>query len=437
MSQAKSASRYQSWGRYPAATHRNVSQVSWEDQLSQLLRQAEDASLLPFGLGRSYGDSCLNDGRDLLDCSQLNRVRDFDWDTGLVRVEAGMSLADLLQIIVPHGWFLPVTPGTKFVTIGGAIANDVHGKNHHRAGTFGLHVERMLIYRSDQGAVECTPMEREDLYRATIGGLGLTGIVAWADVRLKRIRGNTISAEFLPFQGLEEFRALSNASDNSFEYTVAWIDCLSGTHLRGIFFRGNHHDANLSSARRNYSVPIELPDILLNQGTVGLLNRAYYRLHAGRSGQSVMHYDAFFYPLDSVLNWNRIYGKRGMVQYQCVVPHEQIEIFTQMIEMVSHSGHSCFLSVVKQFGGVKSPGMLSFPRPGFTLALDLPMLGTSTLKLFDRLDEVILAAGGALYPAKDSHMSKPMFQSAFPNFREFGSFIDPKLSSSFWRRVNH
>lgn len=372
-----------------------------------------------------------------MDCFPINRILDFDWESGRIRVEAGVTLGDLLEVIVPHGWFLPVTPGTKFVTIGGAIANDVHGKNHHRAGTFGCHVEQMMIYRSDAGGLVCSPSENEELYRATIGGLGLTGVIAWADVRLKPIYGNTIHAGVVPFEGLDRFETVTKASDDAFEYTVAWIDCLSGSRLRGVFFRGNHSDRSVEPRRRRYSIPFDFPELALNRTSVSLFNRAYYRLHLKRAGSSHVHFDEFFYPLDSVLNWNRIYGKQGLVQYQCVVPYPQAEVLVQMIEAISRSGQGCFLAVLKAFGNVGSPGMLSFPRPGLTLTLDLPMRGTATLNLFDRLDELVLSSGGALYPAKDARMSSSMFRASFPNVEEFVPLIDPKLSSSFWRRVTN
>src|SRR5438270_3690856 len=384
---------------------------------------------------RSYGDSCLNDNRDLLDCSAVNRILDFDWEAGRIRVESGMMLGDLLEVIVPHGWFLPVTPGTKFVTIGGAIANDVHGKNHHRAGTFGCYVDQLMLYRSDSEPIPCSPSSNSDLFQATIGGLGLSGVIGWADLRLKRITGNTIDAERLPFSGLDEFLTLSSSSDEHFEYTVAWIDCLSGTRVHGIFFRGNHAEGYRRHRVREWNVPFTFPEFLLSHATVSVFNRAYRRLNLQKAGRSVVQYDKFFYPLDSVLNWNRLYGRRGLIQYQCVVPRSQVESLKQVVTRVSASGEACFLAVLKAFGEVPSPGMLSFPRPGLTLTLDLPMRGRRTLALLESLDELVLASRGALYPAKDARMSAAMFQAGFPNWKSFQPFIDAKLSSSFWRRM--
>ena len=427
--------RYQSWGRYPKASHRSVTKIYWRDQLAEALRSAEPESLLPYGMGRSYGDSCLNSGRDLLDCSALNRILDYDWETGRICVEAGITLGDLLEVIVPRGWFLPVTPGTRFVTVGGAIANDVHGKNHHRAGTFGCHVTKILLYRSDDDPVVCSPGMNSDLFKATIGGLGLTGLIGSAEIQLKRVSGNAIEVETLSFRNLDHFLELSAVSDQNHEYTVAWVDCLSGNKTRGIFFRGNHAEENLSHRSINTRVPFAFPEFVLSRPTVGLFNRAYYSLKARRPGSELVHYDPFFYPLDSVQNWNLLYGRRGFVQYQCVLPPGDAGAVKKIIGSVSNSGEACFLAVLKVFGELRSPGLLSFPRPGLTLTVDLPMRGNRTLALLAALDELVLAKGGALYPAKDARMSPAMFHASFPNWANLVPYIDPKFSSSFWRRV--
>jgi len=427
--------RSRSWGRFPRSSHRRVQKVFWRDQLPEILRSAEPGSLLPYGMGRSYGDSCLNDGMDLLDCASLNRILDFDWETGRVRVETGISFADLLEVIVPHGWFLPVTPGTKFVTVGGAIANDVHGKNHHCAGTFGRHVEQIMVFRSDGSEVLCSSTSNPELFRATIGGLGLTGVIAWADLRLKRIAGNAIEVETIPFDSLDQFLSLSRASDEAWEYTVAWLDCLSHRGTRGIFLRGKHAAKTLVHRERTMRIPFTFPSGVLNRPTVSAFNRLYYSLKTHQKGASLIHYEQFFYPLDSLLNWNLLYGRRGFVQYQCVLPHEEEGAVKRIVEMVSIPGQACFFAVLKAFGDIKSPGLLSFPRPGVTLALDFPMHGASTLKLLDALDEIVSANGGAVYPAKDARMSPATFRSSFPHWGDLVPFIDPKLSSSFWRRV--
>jgi FAD/FMN-containing dehydrogenase len=431
-----SAGSYLSWGRYPPATHRAVYRASWMDQVPGILSQAAPESLLPHGLGRSYGDSCLNDGRDLVECSRLDRIISFDAEQGHIRCEAGVSLSDILEIAVPRGWFLPVTPGTRFVTIGGAIANDVHGKNHHRAGTLGRHVRGFELCRSDHGFIPCSPDTNADLFRATIGGLGLTGVITWAEIALKKINGPFIDLETILFHSLSEFLTLSNDSDETFEYTVAWVDCFS-RKARGIFFRGNHSNrpGEAPHPGRNANVPFAFPGWVLNRYTMKLFNSAYYTRHALGKRHSVVPYQPFFYPLDAISHWNLIYGKRGFLQYQCVVPDDSFEAFGDLLSLISRSHMGSFLAIMKRFGSVLSAGTLSFPRPGLTLALDFAMQGESTLRLLDDLDQVVVRSGGAVYPAKDARMSRGTFDASFPNWQDFQEFIDPKLSSSFWRRV--
>jgi FAD/FMN-containing dehydrogenase len=428
---------YLSWGRYPRAVHRRVQKVYWQDELPSLLREADAGSLLPYGLGRSYGDVCLNDGRDLIDCSGCDRILAFDPQSGVIRVEGGASLAALLAVIVPRGWFLPVTPGTKFVTVGGAIANDVHGKNHHAAGSLGCHVSRMMLYRSDLGGVVCSPSENVDLFRATIGGFGVTGVIGWAELRLKPIRGNLVEVETTLFRGLQDFLTLCRESDRRFEYTVAWVDCFSGKYFQGVFFCGNHSERESRVQRRGFSpaVPFGMPDWMLGEYSVRTFNWLYHSSQKLKPRHACLHYDPFFYPLDSVPHWNLIYGRRGLVQYQCVIPEGNAEALERMMVLLAARGHGSFLAVLKMFGSVASPGLLSFPRPGLTFALDFPMRGEPTLRLLDALDEIVLAAGGAIYAAKDARMSPRMFEASYPRWRELLPFVDVKCSSSFWRRV--
>jgi FAD/FMN-containing dehydrogenase len=425
-----------SWGRYPKTAHQHVYRPAWNDQVPEILGAAAPGSLLPYGLGRSYGDSCLNDGRQLIDCRRLNRILGFDESTGVLSCESGVSLADILDVFLPRGWFLPVTPGTCFVTVGGAVANDVHGKNHHRAGSFGAHVREIGLHRSDDGLVTCNSEVNSEMLRATIGGLGLTGVIAWADIQLKRVRGAWIDAESIPFQSLKTFLDLSRESDGRFEYSVAWLDCFAGRNARGIFFRGNHSalSERITRPKHGLKLPFALPGWLLNRYTIKAFNTAYYRDHAGRS-RSVVTCDSFFYPLDSVRQWNLLYGKNGFVQYQCVIPESNFEAFGELLDRVAHSGMGSFLGVLKQFGSAPPAGMLSFPRPGVTLALDFAMRGERTLQLLRSLDQIVLESGGALYPAKDARMSPALFEASFPRWRSFVPFIDPKMSSSFWRRV--
>ena len=405
--------------------------------MPEILKAAAPGSLLPYGLGRSYGDSCLNAGRELIDCCRLNRILGFDESTGMVRCEAGVSLSDIVDVFLPKGWFLPVTPGTRFVTVGGAIANDVHGKNHHCAGTFGAHIRQIGLHRSNDGLVICNAEDNPGMLRATIGGLGLTGVIAWADIQLKRVAGPWIDAELVPFQSLNSFLDLSRDSNDSFEYSVAWLDCFAGKNLRGIFFRGNHaaERGKEFHRKRGPKLPFALPAWMLNRYSVKAFNAAYYKIHEMRKGASVVPYDSFFYPLDSIRQWNLLYGRQGFLQYQCVIPDTNLEAFEELLDRIARSGMGSFLGVVKQFGAAPPAGMLSFPRPGLTIALDFAMRGERTLKLMQSLDEIVQKSGGALYPAKDARMSPALFEASYPRWRSFVPYIDPKMSSSFWRRV--
>ncbi|WP_119070070.1 FAD-binding oxidoreductase [Aggregatilinea lenta] len=432
---------HRSWGRYPKIRQQKVVPVYWRDD--QIDLSAIDGTILPYGLGRSYGDSCQNEGGTLIDIAPLNRMIAFDEDAGLLRCEAGVSLADILKVIVPRGWFLPTTPGTKFVTIGGAIANDVHGKNHHVAGTFGRHVTQFELLRSNGERLICSPEQNAEMYRATIGGLGLTGLILWAEFKLRRVPGPFIASEQIRFRNVDEFFDISAESEHRFEYTVAWVDCLAaGKQLgRGLFMRGNHAWPNKvpgkkAGQRSLFTVPVDLPWFALNMVTARVFNTALYHSQLGKSKRKVVPYDSFFYPLDMIHEWNRLYGSPGFIQYQFVIPfdHDRSAI-KSIFKQISDSGVLSLLSVLKVFGDVPSPGMLSFPRPGVTLALDFPVRGQHTLDLLDRLDRVVQDEGGAIYPAKDSRMSAQGFQSFYPQWQDFSQYVDPKFSSSFWRRV--
>lgn len=355
--------------------------------------------------------------------------------------EAGVLLAELLEWLIPKGWFLPVTPGTKYVTVGGAIANDVHGKNHHRAGTFGSHVERFALLRSDGKVYECSPHENESLFSATIGGLGLTGVILWATIRMRRINNNFIDMETIRFDNLEEFLKISDDSDRDYEYTVAWIDCLAKKETlgRGLLMRGNHAAPFQDIApqkERHMSIPLTPPFSLVNSVSLHLFNTLYYRKQWQRRTRKITPYGPFFYPLDKVLHWNRMYGSRGFLQYQCVVPRSYgQEAIAEILSRIAISGIGSFLAVLKIFGNIPSPGLLSFPRPGITLALDFPIVEQKTFKLLNNLDEIVVQASGAVYPAKDARMSGESFLKFFPRWIELEKYRDPAFSSSFWRRV--
>jgi FAD/FMN-containing dehydrogenase len=436
----------QSWGRVAAARHRVVP-FHWRDQTLPRLEPGD--SMLPFGLGRSYGDSCLNDGHVLITTDGLDRWMTFDRSTGVLRAEAGVSLASVLDLVVPQGWFLPVTPGTQFVTLAGAVANDVHGKNHHVAGTFGRFVSAFELLRSDGSRLQCTPGQNTSLFQATIGGLGLTGLITWVEIQLVAISSPIMETQDIQFGHLREFFPLS-AESESWPYVVAWVDCVAkGADLgRGIFMRGRHATgldpqqvrrlARPAGAASRKAIPFNLPSFTLNALSVRAFNALYYRKNRAARRDRLQHFGPFFYPLDAVRHWNRLYGRRGFYQYQCVIPSSAPvqDAMADMLERIAASGQASFLAVLKMFGDVPSPGKLSFPRPGATLALDFANRGPRVLKLFAALDEIVRRCGGALYPAKDACMSADDFQRAYPRWREFEQQDrDPQFSSSFWRRV--
>jgi FAD/FMN-containing dehydrogenase len=371
---------------------------------------------------------------------QLDRFISADWEFGLIRAEAGVTLDEVLAIAIPRGWFLPVTPGTKYVTLGGALANDVHGKNHHRRGTFGCHVPRFGLVRSDCPPLICARQENPDLYAATIGGLGLTGIIDWLELQLVPIRSSQIDATHIRFGTLDEFFALSRELDGKYEFTVSWIDCLArGKSIgRGIFMAGNHAEEGplAFDDKPKLNVPITPPFSAINRLSLRLFNSAYYRGHRAGRHSSQISYEPFFYPLDRILNWNRIYGPRGFQQYQCVIPERNAAAATrELLDAIAAAHSGSFLAVLKRFGNVASPGLLSFPLPGATLALDFPQQGETTARLFARLDAIVREAGGRLYPAKDAHMSGEDFRATYLSWKRLEELRDVCITSQFWERI--
>ncbi|MCK5666281.1 MAG: FAD-binding oxidoreductase, partial [Thiotrichaceae bacterium] len=397
--------KYRSWAYIPDTEQKSVRPV-WADF------SLDADSILPYGNGRSYGDSCLNVEGTVIDSRSLNRFIGFDEKTGILKCEACITFADILAVIVPKNWFLPVTPGTKFVTLGGAIANDVHGKNHHTDGTFGMHVLRFELMRSNGDTLLCSPEENVDYFSATIGGLGLTGFIKWAEIQLIKITSPFIRVETTAFHGLEEFYKLSEAANRKHHYSVAWLDCASSgkNFARGLFMAGDHANHNKPAkavqSEPKFSVPFNFPQKALNRYSIKAFNALYFNKNSlMSSGISFQHYDSFFYPLDGLGDWNRIYGKQGFYQYQFVVPSSEKATMEKILNKIVASGLGSFLAVLKEFGDLKSPGMLSFPRSGLCLALDFANRGEITLKLADELDELVMQAGGAVYPAKDIRMS--------------------------------
>ena len=427
-----------SWGRARRYAH-DVSRLSPERAMQQIeAAWASGKPALAHGLGRSYGDVALNENGALLTTPRLSHFISADWTTGIVRAAAGLSSEELLRVSVPRGWFLPVTPGTKFVTMGGAVANDVHGKNHHHAGSFGAHVRRIGLLRSDNGLVECGPDTNAELFALTIGGLGLTGIILWVEFQMSRIGSAFLDTENLPCASLEDFFRMSEESKD-WPFTVMWVDCLAtGTSLgRGIFSRGRPlSDGRLiPHSQKALALPVTPPGWILNSVTLRAFN-ALYRRRPGASYTGAMHYDPFFYPLDRIHGWNKLYGKRGFFQHQSIIPLENGKAgVTKLLERIAASGQGSFLSVLKVHGREKSPGVMSFCREGVSLALDFANRGDVTLELLKDLDRITRDHGGRLYPAKDAHMSPDFFQESYPAWARLESARDPKISSSFWRRV--
>jgi FAD/FMN-containing dehydrogenase len=432
---------FQSWGRVQSVRSPCLD-LSWIDQPLPI---AAETKRLAYGLGRSYGDSCLLTGGIMIRVQGLNKLIQFDREKGILRAEAGVTLSEVLELVVPEGWFLPTTPGTRFVTLGGALANDIHGKNHHGAGTIGCHVRRFCLLRSDGSRLVCAPGENERLFAATIGGLGLTGIMLWVEMQLVRTPSAWLNVEMIPFTGVREFMSVSEESAKGWEHTVAWLDAAARgkNFARGIYIRGNFTGEGLANKEPRkvhppprLSVPLTMPNFTLNSLSVKAFNSLYFH-RVPRSGKKcIQHYEPFFYPLDAVNGWSKIYGKRGFFQYQSVTPEAAgVEPLEKMAHEIAASGEASFLAVLKTFGPRVSPGKLSFPKAGITLALDFPNRGQTTLRLFDRLDAIVREAGGRLYPGKDSRMSPADFHNGYPGLKDFLPEVDPAFCSDFWKRV--
>jgi FAD/FMN-containing dehydrogenase len=430
-----------SWGRYPNVPQETYG-VAWRDAAQEAWQNAarESGTALAFGNGRSYGDSCLAASGHVVQTLPLDRLIAANWQTGVLRAEPGVTLEQILEVAIPRGWMLPVTPGTKYATLGGAIANDVHGKNHHVRGTFGRHVRRFALARSDGMQFECSPDEQSGFFAATIGGLGLTGLILWAEIQLMPIRSSMIDVTSIRFGNLDEFFMLSERLDPLHEYSVAWVDCQSrGAALgRGIFMVGDHSaEGSLEvEHRKKRTVPFTMPIPVFNRVTLRALNELYYQKQQRSEVSTKVSYDAYFYPLDSLLEWNRIYGRAGFQQYQCVVPPDSARAATRAIlDAIAASRTGSFLAVLKRCGDVRSPGLLSFPREGTSLALDFPQRDELNSLLFARLDAIVREAGGRIYPAKDAHMSGADFRAAYPQWQQLEALRDPAMLSRFWERT--
>jgi FAD/FMN-containing dehydrogenase len=430
-----------SWGNYPPFPQ-TPTVCYWDSDLPSALERVSEqyGSALVYGAGLSYGDSCLAASNHVLHTRALDRFRAADWQAGVIVAECGVTLEAILAAVVPRGWFLPVTPGTKYITLGGAIANDVHGKNHHRRGTFGRHVRRFGLLRSDGGRLVCSPDENASLFGATIGGLGLTGIIEWAEIQLTPIRSSRIICVTQRFNNLDEFFALSDELDHQHEFCVSWIDCVARNAKsgRGIYMAGDFSDQGPLEVERGrkFTVPFTPPISMVNGFSLRAFNGLYWSKAPVNKRIAQSGYDSFFYPLDAIRNWNRIYGRRGFQQYQALIPESEARAgIGLLLQAIADSGTGSFLAVLKRCGGVTSPGLLSFPQPGVTLALDFPQTDRLTASLFPRLDAIVRETGGRLYPAKDAHMSGEDFRRSYPRWQEVDAARDPALLSRFWQRV--
>ncbi|MBC8718433.1 FAD-binding oxidoreductase [Ochrobactrum sp. Marseille-Q0166] len=398
-------------------------------------------SLLAFGNGRSYGDSCHNDAGLLVPMRAHKTIISFDPHTGILEAESGAFLSEIIATVAKHGYFLPVTPGTRFVTLGGAIANDVHGKNHHLRGTFGSHVESLELLRSDGVHYICSSSENNELFAATIGGMGLTGLILNARIRLMPVGSLDVEERITPFDNLADYFAMAEEADRHNEYAVAWVDQLASgrSEGRGVLITGNHAingNRKVNSAEASLGVPFDLPFSMLNKLSLTAFNSLYFRAKRRKQEPHLTGFAGFFYPLDGLRNWNRLYGPAGLYQHQSVIPfHEAERVIPAMLAASRSAGQASFLTVLKRFGEVHSPGLLSFPKPGYTLTMDFPNRGRKTLDLLNALDKMTVEAGGRVNPYKDQRMSSETFKASFPEWQQLEDMRDARFCSDFWRRT--
>ena len=425
----------ESWGSLKSFEH-NVHHLNDRFSCEKIISNSLPG--ISYGNGRSYGDVCLNPDGNLWETRGLNKYINFDLNNGILQCESGLLLKDINMLTVPNGWMLPVTPGTQLGTIGGAIANDIHGKNHHKFGTFGNHIIKINLLRTNGKMIECSPNKNPEIFFATIGGIGLTGIMLSVTIQLRRIVGSYIESENIPYNSLDEFFSLSTESEEMWEHNVSWLDCTAGGMGKGVFTRGNFIDAKKFDFPKssNIKFPFKPPFSLINKASLNIFNKFYFAASKFGSTKSISCFDQSLYPLDRLLEWNKIYGKKGFYQYQSVIPKiNSLEATKDMLNIIKSSGEGSFLAVLKNFGKTKSQGMLSFPIEGTTLALDFPNKGNKTLDLFKKLDRVVSEADGKIYMAKDNCMSAQLFEKSYPRCHEFSKFIDPGITSSMSKRL--
>ncbi|MBI2529125.1 MAG: FAD-binding oxidoreductase [Candidatus Rokubacteria bacterium] len=389
--------------------------------------------LLARGLGRAYGDAAVpsSEAALVLETTRADRILGWDPHTGRLRCEAGLSVGEMLRLFLPRGWFPPVTPGTRHVTVGGCVACDVHGKNHHRDGSFGRFVERLTVLVADGRLVDCGPDLERELFLATVGGMGLTGLIVEATLRLRPVESPWMAVETEGVPDLAAMVAGLAASARQWPYTVGWIDCLArGRALgRGVLMRGRHATCaeagtRAPAPRRPWRVPADAPEWLLSPLLMRGFNRMYHWTHGGRPRQRLVPHESFFYPLDAVGDWNRMYGRRGFLQYQCVVPRAAGPgALSRLLERLAAAGAASFLAVIKDCGPA-GEAYLSFPLEGMTLALDLPYRGPATEALVHDLNAAVIEAGGRIYLAKDAVTRAADFEKMMPRLKEWQAVRD-------------
>jgi decaprenylphospho-beta-D-ribofuranose 2-oxidase len=437
------------WGRHPVQTC-HIFRPEKRSEVSAALASGLQSSYIPRGLGRSYGDAALNENGGVIWQTMLNRFLAFDTATGVLECESGVSLAEIIECFLPRGWFLPVTPGTKFVTVGGAIASDIHGKNHHKDGSFSNFVLELRLLTAEGDVLTCSPAESPEIFWATVGGMGLTGVILSARLRLRRVESAYVFVDFHRETNLESVLTTMDASDERYDYSVAWIDGLAtGKNLgRSVLMQGNHATAAelpksvaqplAARSATQHSLLFDFPSAALNTLTIRAFNAVYYGVHR-TAPQQLVSFEKYFYPLDAIHQWNRMYGKRGFVQYQIALPQESgRQGLNTILDRLARSGRASFLAVLKRFGDA-GPGLLSFPMRGYTLALDIPA-ARDLAPFLRELDRMTLDHGGRIYLAKDSMLAAQDFAVMYPkldSFRAIQRKLDPGrvLSSSLARRL--
>ena len=421
--------RLYGWGRTSPSFANVLTPVSDDEVLSAL---TSERHVLARGLGRSYGDAAQAAGGVILRNDSFTSISPIS-DDGVVTVGSGVSIDELIRVGMPLGWFVPVTPGTRQVSIGGAIAADVHGKNHHVDGSFGVHVREMRI-ATPIGIMSCSPQLNSDLFWATVGGMGLTGFILEATVQLLAIGSDHVLVDTVKHNDLDGVMADMIANDHNYRYSVSWVDCMTkGRSMgRGIITRGDHAPSTEGQltppSTAKITVPLDAPSGLLNPLSIRVFNELWFRKAPKKRDREEQSIGTFFHPLDGVNDWNRLYGRRGFVQYQFAVPDAATETVRLAIETLSRSGVPSFLAVLKRFGS-GNPGHLSFPTPGWTLALDLPVGPSELPRVLDTLDALVLEAGGRVYLAKDSRLDPASFRAMYPRYEEFlavKNAIDPR-----------